>query len=364
MWVIIHTGDVMELGIIGLPQTGKKSLFRLLTGTVPHEIGERTSTGIADIKDLRFDALVKMYRPKKEVPARINLQLLPKIESDSIREGKIFTDISKMDALCHVVRVFEDDSVYHAGGSVDASRDIDFVNSELIFHDLIFIDKRFERIENSRKKRAETRLDQEEELLNRMKVHLEKDLHLRTFKLSDEEKKLIAGYPFITAKEILIVLNVGDNKIADTSLMDKIRIKISPLSMEVMQVSARLEAEISVLDSEEERLEFMADAGIKEPALNRLSALAMKTLGLISFFTVGKDEVRQWQIRKGSTAPAAAGAIHTDIQRGFIRAEVMKYNDLMEHGTEEEVKKAGKFHVMGKDYLVEDGDIINFRFNV
>lgn len=362
--IIKYSGEFMELGIIGLPQTGKKSLFRLLTGAVPHETGDRISAGVADIKDMRFDELVKMYMPKKELPARINLQLLPKIESDSIREGKIFTDISKMDALCHVVRVFDDDSVYHASGSVDAVRDIDFVNSELIFHDLIFIEKRFERIENSRKKKAEAKLDIEEELLGRMKDHLEKDLHLRTFELTDEEKKLIAGYPFITAKEILIVLNVGDDKISDTSLMEKVRIKLSPLFMEVMQVSARLEAEISALDSEEERLEFMTDAGIKEPALNQLSALAMKTLGLISFFTVGKDEVRQWQIRKGSPAPVAAGTIHTDIQRGFIRAEVMKYDDLMEHGTEDELKKAGKFHVMGKDYIVEDGDIINFRFNV
>lgn len=354
----------MELGIIGLPQTGKKSLFTLLTGTVPHETGDRISAGVADIKDARFDELVKMYNPKKEVPARINLQLLPKIESDSIREGKIFTDISKMDALCHVVRVFDDDSVYHASGSVDAERDIDFVNSELVFHDLIFIDKRFERIESSRKKKADARLDQEEELLNRMKAHLEKDLHLRTFDLTDEERKLIAGYPFITAKELLIVLNVRDNMITGTSLMGKVRAKLSPLSMEVMQVSAKLEAEISALESEDERREFMADAGIKEPAINYLSRLAMHTLGLISFFTVGKDEVRQWQIRKGSSAPVAAGAIHTDIQRGFIRAEVMKYNDIAEHGTEEEVKKAGKFHVMGKEYTVEDGDIINFRFNV
>ena len=354
----------MELGIIGLPQTGKKSLFQLLTGAKPSETGDKNSAGVADIRDAKFDVLVKMYQPKKEVPARINLQLLPKIESDSIREGKIFTDISKMDGLCHVVRAFEDDSVYHASGSVDALRDIDMVNSELILHDLIFIEKRYERIENSRKKKAEAKLDQEEELLGRIKAHLEKDLHLRTFKISEEEEKLISGYPFITAKEMLIVLNVSDNKIGDTALMEKIRAKLSPLSMDIMQVSAKLEAEISALDSEEEKAEFMADAGIKEPALNQLSALAMKTLGLMSFFTVGKDEVRQWQIRSGSTAPIAAGAIHSDIQRGFIRAEVIKYKELIELGSEDELKKAGKFYVMGKEYIVEDGDIINFRFNV
>ncbi len=352
----------MELGIMGLPQTGKKSLFQLLTGTMPDS--DKTAAGVAEIKDARFDRLVEIYSPKKEVPARINLQLLPKIESDSIRDGKIFTDISRMDALCHVVRAFEDDSVYHSSGSVNAARDIEMVNSELIMHDLIFIEKRFERIENSRKKKADKKLDQEEELLNKMKSHLEQDLHLRTLKLDEEETKLIAGYPFITQKEMLIVLNVGDSSIADKSLMESVRKSLEPLKIDVMQVSAKLEAEIASLDSEEEKREFMDDAGIEDDALSTLSLLAMKTLGLISFFTVGKDEVRQWQIRKDSSAPEAAGAIHSDIQRGFIRAEVMKYDDLIELGNEDELKKAGKFHVMGKDYIVDDGDIINFRFNV
>lgn len=352
----------MELGIMGLPQTGKKSLFKLLTGTMPDN--DKTAAGVAEIRDARFDRLVSMYSPKKEAPARINLQLLPKIESDSIREGKIFTDISRMDALCHVVRAFEDDSIYHASGSVNAARDIEMINSELIMHDLIFIEKRFERIENSRKRKAEKKLDIEEALLQRMKSHLEQDLHLRTFKLDDEEEKLIAGYPFITLKEMLVVLNVGDASIGDKSLLLSVKESLQPLKIEVMQVSAKLEAEIASLDSEEEKREFMDDAGIEDDALSTLSLLSMKTLGLISFFTVGKDEVRQWQIRKNSSAPEAAGAIHSDIQRGFIRAEVMKYSDLIEHGSEEELKKAGKFHVMGKDYIVADGDIINFRFNV
>lgn len=352
----------MELGIMGLPQTGKKSLFKLLTGTMPDN--DKTAAGVAEIRDARFDRLVSMYSPKKEAPARINLQLLPKIESDSIREGKIFTDISRMDALCHVVRAFEDDSIYHASGSVNAARDIEMINSELIMHDLIFIEKRFERIENSRKRKAEKKLDIEEALLQRMKSHLEQDLHLRTFKLDDEEEKLIAGYPFITLKEMLVVLNVGDASIGDKSLLLSVKESLQPLKIEVMQVSAKLEAEIASLDSEEEKREFMDDAGIEDDALSTLSLLSMKTLGLISFFTVGKDEVRQWQIRKDSSAPEAAGAIHSDIQRGFIRAEVMKYSDLIEHGSEEELKKAGKFHVMGKDYIVADGDIINFRFNV
>lgn len=352
----------MELGIMGLPQTGKKSLFKLLTGTMPDN--DKTATGVAEIRDARFDRLVSMYTPKKEAPARINLQLLPKIESDSIREGKIFTDISRMDALCHVVRAFEDDSVYHASGSVNAARDIEMINAELIMHDLIFIEKRFERIENSRKRKADKKLDVEEALLQKMKSHLENDLHLRTFKIDEEEQKLIAGYPFITQKEMLVVLNVGDSSLGDKSLLDSVKASLEPLKIEVMQVSAKLEAEIASLDNEEEKREFMQDAGIEEDALSTLSLLSMKTLGLISFFTVGKDEVRQWQIRKNSSAPEAAGAIHSDIQRGFIRAEVMKYSDLVELGSEDELKKAGKFHVMGKDYIVADGDIINFRFNV
>ena len=352
----------MELGIMGLPQTGKKSLFKLLTGTMPDN--EKTAAGVAEIRDARFDRLVSMYIPKKEAPARINLQLLPKIESDSIREGKIFADISRMDALCHVVRAFEDDSVYHASGSVNAVRDIEMINAELIMHDLIFIEKRFERIENSRKKKAEKQLDIEEALLQKMKSHLEEDLHLRTFKLDEEQQKLIAGYPFITRKEMLVVLNVGDSLLGDKSLMESVKKSLEKLKIEVMQVSAKLEAEIASLDSEEEKREFMDDAGIEDDALSTLSLLSMKTLGLISFFTVGKDEVRQWQIRKNSSAPEAAGAIHSDIQRGFIRAEVMKYDDLIELGSEEELKKAGKFHVMGKEYIVADGDIINFRFNV
>ncbi|HPD78019.1 MAG TPA: DUF933 domain-containing protein, partial [Spirochaetota bacterium] len=229
---------------------------------------------------------------------------------------------------------------------------------------LIFIEKRFERIEAAKKRKPDPRLDAEEKLLSRMQAHLEQEKHLRTFSLSDEDKKLISGYPFITAKKMLIVLNVGDKDIKDTSLVSKVKTSLKELDIEVMQVSAKLEAEILSLDSDEEKLEFMEDAGIEEPALNILSDLAMKTLGLISFFTVGKDEVRQWQIKKGSSAPEAAGEIHSDIQRGFIRAEVMKYKDLIEYGNEEELKKAGKFYVMGKDYIVEDGDIINFRFNV
>ena len=333
----------MELGIIGLPQSGKKSLYELLTGAKTSESGDKIIAGVANIRDERFDRLVRMYAPKKEVPAKINIQLFPKIESDSIKEGKIFTDISKMDALCHVVRAFKDDSIYHALGSVDPIRDISMINSELVMHDLIFIEKRFERIEAAKKRKPDPRLDAEEKLLSRMQAHLEQEKHLRTFSLSDEDKKLISGYPFITAKKMLIVLNVGDKDIKDTSLVSKVKTSLKELDIEVMQVSAKLEAEILSLDSDEEKLEFMEDAGIEEPALNILSDLAMKTLGLISFLLLAKMRCVSGRLRKGHLLLRLQGEIHSDIQRGFIRAEVMKYKDLIEYGNEEELKKQENF---------------------
>lgn len=356
----------MKLGIIGLPQTGKKSLFELLTGNSLPSAADpsKTISGTADIRDVRFTTLVRMFEPKKEVPARIDLELLPRIEHNTIREGSIFRDIADMDALCHVVRVFQDDSIYHLEGSVNPGRDIDFVNNELVLHDLIFIEKRQERIEKSRRAKTDKTLDIEDELLVRMKSHLEKELPLRTFELSSDEEKIVASYPFITRMKMLLVLNVSDDQAADDKLLSMFKEKYNGTGIDVMRVSVRVEREIESLESESEKKEFMEAMGITDPALNVLSRLAMKSLGLMSFFTVGKDEVRQWLIRQGSTAPVAAGAIHTDIQRGFIRAEVMKYADMLEYGSEEALKKAGKFLLMGKDYIVEDGDIVHFRFNV
>jgi len=356
----------MKLGLMGLPQTGKKSLFELLTGNSisPTDGGEKIISGIANIKDGRFEKLVKMYEPKKEVPARIEIELLPKIEQNSIEQGKIFHDIADMDALCHIVRAFNDDSVYHIKGSVNPKRDIEEINSELLLHDLIFIEKRMERIEKSKKSQNDKSLEIEKELLARFQEHLEKDLPLRTLEISEEDEKIISSYPFITRKKMLIVLNTDEEQLSDNSTIEKFEELYKNIDIEIMQVSVKVESEISTLDDPQEKQEFMEALGITQPALNILSSLAIKTLNLQSFFTVGKDEVRQWTIKIGSSAPIAAGAIHTDIQRGFIRAEVIKYSELIELGSEEELKKAGKLYVMGKDYIVEDGDIINFRFNV
>lgn len=357
----------MKIGFIGLPQTGKKTLFELLTNHAPSEkelASGKPIKGIAEIKDPRFDKLVAMYSPEKNVRARIEIEALPKLEKESIAKGDIFKDIEDADALCHIVRAFKDDSVYHAEGSVDPKRDIDMVNAELILNDMIFIEKRLERAEKKVKETKEEAVMQEKEFLGRIKAHLDKNMPLRTMECTADDKKALVNYPLITQKAMILVLNVSEGDVQDHALAQRSAGEYKDLKIDVMQVSAKVEAEISKLESEKEREEFIKALGIEEPAINALTRMCLKTLNLISFFTVGQDEVRQWTVRAGSTAPEAAGAIHTDLQKGFIRAEVMKYNDLITLGSEEKLKEAGKFYVKGKDYVVEDGDIVHIRFNV
>lgn len=357
----------MKIGIIGLPQVGKKTLFELLTHHKPTEnevASGKPIKGVAQIKDARFDKLVASYKPKKEVRARIDIELLPKLEKDTIAKGTIFSDINELDAICHVVRVFKDDSVYHAEGSVDPKRDIDFVNAELILSDLIFVEKRLERIEKTVKQTKDEHAVKEKEVLLKLKTHLDKTLPLRLLDLTADDKKAISSYPLVTRKAIFLVLNVSEDGLKDTALLDQLKTELAPLKIEVMQVSAKVEDEVAALESEEEKAEFLKALGISNPAMNVLTRLCIKALNLISFFTVGEDEVRQWNIHAGSAAPVAAGAIHSDLQKGFIRAEVMKYSDFVSLGSEDKVKEAGKFYLKGKDYIVEDGDIISIRFSV
>lgn len=357
----------MKIGMIGLPQVGKKTLFELLTNHAPSEkelASGKPIKGIAEINDPRFDKLVSIYKPKKEVRARIDIETLPKLEKDTIAKGDIFGAIFELDAMCHVVRAFRDESVYHVHGSVDPKRDIDFVNSELLLYDLVFIEKRMERLERTIKQTKEEAAIKERELLLKLKAHLDKELPLRLLDLSADEKKLIASYPFVTRKAVLIVLNVSEDGVKDTKLVEGLSNEYGRLGIDIMQVSAKVEKEIACLESEEERNEFLGALSIEEPVINILTKALLKALDLISFFTVGQDEVRQWTIRARSTAPEAAGTIHSDLQKGFIRAEMMKYADLITFGSEEKVKEVGRLYLKGKDYIVEDGDIINIRFNV
>ena len=356
----------MKVGIVGLPQSGKKTLFQVLTGNrLPeHTALTKPLPGTADIVDGRFDTLVEMYEPKKETRARIELVLLPKMEQEAIARGDIFRDISDVDAICHVVRAFEDEAVYHASGSVDPIRDVEMVNAELLMHDQIFVEKRLERLEVSLKKIKDERQLKERDLMQRIQAHLEEEKPLRLMEFSEDEDLLIRSYPFITRKELILVFNVAEDSLEDQSLLDGVRDICATDKIEPMLVSAQVESEIAQLDSEEEKNEFLDDLGIAEPALGVLTRLCLKALGRISFFTVGKDEVHHWLVRTGSPAPVAAGAIHSDLQKGFIRAEVMKYDELAEHGSEGELKKLGKMYVQGKDYIVVDGDILNIRFSV
>ncbi len=356
----------MIIGIIGLPQVGKKTVFELLTGIKisPDKPQSKEEIGIAAIRDERFDKFVEMYNPKKKVPATIEFIVLPKIEKESIKTGDAFKPIAKVDAILHIVRAFKDESVFHIDGSVDPKRDIETVENELVLNDLIFVEKRLERLEKDLKGKKDPLKEKEKELLTRIKAHLDSNLPLRSFSLNDEEKKILTASEFLTKKKIVTALNVGEEDLKNRELLEDIINSLKGKDLPVMMLSAKVEKELEGFESLEEKKIFMNELGIDESALSKLTKLCFEALGLISFFTVGQDEVRQWTVRKNSTAPEAAGAIHSDLQRGFIRAEVMKTKELLELGGEDKLKAAGKVYLKGKEYIVEDGDILNIRFNV
>lgn len=356
----------MKVGIIGLPQTGKKTLFQVLTGNAVPEQADlhKPLPGVCAILDGRFERLVGMYAPRKQVPAKIELELLPRLERETIARGQVFRDIADVDAVCHVVRAFSDETIYHVDGSIDPLRDIEAIDAELLLHDLLFVETRLERIAESLKKLKDERQQRERELLEKLRQHLEAEQPLRLLPLDPDEDLLIRSYPFITRKEMVLALNVDESALGDTSLLESFADMCAAQRMKAMQVCAQVESEIVMLESAAERREFMQELGIRESALEQLGRLCIEALGLISFFTVGSDEVRQWLVRQGSTAPQAAGVIHSDLERGFIRAETMRYADLVAHGSEAELKSAGKVYLKGRDYTVADGDILNIRFKV
>jgi len=355
----------MKLGLVGYPQVGKRTLFRLLTGDSPDGDGAKGSfQGFAKVRDERFERLVEMYRPKMETPAQMEFTLLPDLDLQSSRNAPALKALESVDVICHLVRTFQDDSVFHAAGSVDPRHDILRFNEEIQLYDLLFVEKRFERAVKERRKLDARKVQSEIQLLDRMKAHLETGGFLRDLSCSDEELRLIAGYPpLLTCKAMIIILNVGEDQINDSRLADRFLGDFPEGTFQWIGVSAKIEEELSRLEAEE-RQGFLEELGIEKPALDKLTLLCFRNLGLISFFTVGQDEVRAWTNRQGSYAPQAARVIHSDIERGFIRAEVIKYEDLVKLGSEQRVKEAGRLMQRGKDYIVEDGDIINFLFNV
>ena len=359
----------MEIGIIGLPKSGKTTLFNTLTRGKA-EIGTYTTAepnvGMAKVPDPRLEALDKIFQPKRRIPAEVRYI---DVAAPTKRElgGEFLAHLSQTDGLLHVVRAFEDEKVPHSEGSIDPERDIKILELELTLSDLSIMEKRLNKIEASLKgAKAHEReaFAKEEALLARLKVALEGEVPIREQELSEDERKSISGYQFLSAKPLLMVFNIGEERLPQaSSLEDEWRKKYRRPHLEVAVLCGKLEMELAQLDDADAQ-DFRSDMGIAEAALNRIIKLSYDLLGLISFFTVVSDEVKAWTIRRDTTAVQAAGKIHSDMERGFIRAEVIGYDDLVKCGSIAEGRKGGLLHTEGKSYIVEDGDVITFLFNI
>jgi len=341
----------MKITIIGLAQAGQQELFSLLTGIPLETIRLKpleVHQGICEVKDPRITKLSEMYKPKKTTYARIEYQLMPDFSLTGPTKDLIFTQLKNADEICFVTH------------EATAEKDVKNFISELILFDMMLAEKRLDSIAKDQRKKFSDVKEKEKELMETFKHQLESEEPLRKLSLSLDLARAAETYQFFTMKPVFIVANVSEDRIKDTTIAKTIS---SLTSYPCVQLSAEIEQEIGKFN-EEERSEFMKDMGITEPAIVKMTIVAYAELGLISFFTVGEDEVRAWTIKKGATAPEAGKTIHSDIQKGFVRAEMFKYNDLLAAASEARLKETGKFHLKGKDYVVEDGDILNFRFNV
>lgn len=354
----------MRLGIIGLPQSGKTTIFNALTrGNQPVVTsGGRfeVHTGVVDVPDERVDHLSALFKPKKTIYAKVTYADIAGLEgSKTAIAGQLLNQLSQMDGFVHVVRCFENPSVPHPSGSLDAARDISSMESELLLNDLIAVERKLERLADERRKgggREKTVIEREQALFERLHRALTAEQPLREVETSPEEERMLAGFGFLTRKPMLILLNLGEGQSPPP-------IQIHQPGVEVVALQGKLEMEIAQLDPQEAEV-FMQEYGIAELGLKRVIHLSYRLLGLQSFFTVGEDEVRAWTIRRGATALEAAGTIHTDLAKGFIRAEVVSYDDLMALGGLAEARARGKLRLEGKDYPVQDGEIVHIRFNI
>jgi len=358
----------MEIGIIGLPSSGRTTLFEALTGTKPEtRTGAAVNVGVAKVPDKRLDGLAKLFQPKRVVLAEIKYIDIVGGFGKGGMGGQLLTQLGTVDAFIHVVRLFEDASIPHVEGSLDPQRDVGAVDLELAFSDLAIIERRLKRIEESLKgARSQERepLLKEAALLERIKKELEREVPLWQQGLTSEEGKLLENYQFLTAKPMLVVLNLGEEQIGQTiSLEAEVLAHYKRPNFRVVALCAKLEKELVQL-SEAEAADFRTSWGLSEPGLSRLLGISYDLLSLLSFFTTASGEVKAWTIRQGTTALKAAGKIHTDMERGFIRAEVIAYNDLMNCGSLAEARRRGLLRLEGKGYVVQDGDVITFLFNV
>ncbi len=354
----------MQLGIIGLPMVGKSTLFQLLSENQGKQITTgKTNTAMARIPDERIDFLSEHYQPRKTTYAQLEIIDIPGLSPAGDKSSNIFLDtVRKADALLHVVRVFDDPSVPLTTDSINPWHDIELVNYELLLADLDLIEKRIERINASKKKAGS---EKELEFLNKLKNTVENGQPISSIEFNDEEKDFLNTYQFLTIKPMLICLNLSEDDILTGDYPGKEQVLKygQNFNIPIVEMSVSIESEITQLDPEEQQL-FMQDLGITESGLVKISRSMYDKLGLISFFTVGEDEVKAWTINIGLNARKAAGKIHSDIERGFIRAEVVEYDAFKECGNMNAVKEKGLFRLEGKDYIVQDGDIVHFRFNV
>jgi hypothetical protein len=362
----------MKIGLTGLPTSGKTTFFNLLTHsevqTSAYSSGKAEAhIGIARIPDHRVDFLSEMYKPRKTTYATMELIDLPGlVKGASAGKGvgnQFLESVRKVDALVQIVRAFKNDEVIHVEGSIDPLRDIDTVNLELLLADLGIIETRIERIESSKK--INSTMKEELEVLKKCRDSLEQELPIHTLDLTDEEKEHLKTFNFLSVKPMFLVVNVDEEQLAagDYPQKEELYSYAKERSIPMIEVCARVEMEIDRLDEEDREL-FMEELGIEESGIDRLARATYDYFGLISFLTAGEDEVKAWTIKKGTTAHKAAGKIHSDIERGFIRAEVVKFDDLKACGSMAKVKEKGLFRLEGKEYIVQDGDIVNFRFNV